>query len=72
MQFSPTRLRAIRRERGLSLQSLAERSGHSYDTLIRAELGKSDPRANTLADFANALGVDIFDLFESIPAGGAR
>ena len=51
------RLRAIRLNKGLSLQRLAESAGVSKLTIIRIEAGRSSPRRETLAKLASALSV---------------
>ena len=52
------RLRAIRLDKGLSLQQLAESAGVSKLTIIRIEAGRSSPRRETLVKLASALGVN--------------
>jgi transcriptional regulator with XRE-family HTH domain len=57
------RLRDLRRERGLSLESLAERSGVSRSNISLIERGESSPTAVVLDKLATALGVALPDLF---------
>ncbi len=53
------RLRALRAEKGLSLQELAERSGISRATLSRIENGEVSPTAETLGALASAYAMTI-------------
>lgn len=53
------RLRALRGEKGLSLQDLAERSGISRATLSRIENGEVSPTAETLGALAAAYAMTI-------------
>jgi transcriptional regulator with XRE-family HTH domain len=60
-----SRLREIRRERGLTQEQLAARSGVSAVTVRKLEQGaKSTARIPTLAKLANALGVPLSELLE--------
>lgn len=60
-------LRRVRRERGLSLRSLAELSGLNVNTLSLIENGKTSPSVSTLQQLATALQVPITAFFESEP-----
>ena len=60
--YLPSRLRAIRRDRGLSLKRLAELASVSKLTVIRIEAGRTSPRRETLGKLAQALGVLPEDL----------
>ena len=53
----PSKLRTIRRHRGLSLKRLAEIAGVSKLTVIRIENGRSSPRRETLEKLGHALQV---------------
>jgi transcriptional regulator with XRE-family HTH domain len=69
MDITPTlarRLRSLRAERGLSLESLAERSGVSRSNISQIERGESSPTAVVLDKLATALGVTLPELF-SLP-----
>jgi transcriptional regulator with XRE-family HTH domain len=58
-----SRLRAARRERGLTQERLAERSGVSVELIGALERGKRETaRITSLTDLANALGVTVSDL----------
>jgi transcriptional regulator with XRE-family HTH domain len=58
------RLRELRRQQGLSLRSLAEKSGLSANTLSLIENGKTSPSVATLQQIALALNVPITAFFE--------
>jgi transcriptional regulator with XRE-family HTH domain len=58
------RLRELRRQQGLSLRSLAEKSGLSANTLSLIENGKTSPSVATLQQVALALNVPITSFFE--------
>ena len=53
----PNRLRAIRRDKGLSLKRLAEAARVSKLTVIRIETGRTSPRPETLRKLARVLCV---------------
>ncbi len=57
------RLRAIRRERHLTLAQVAERSGVSVATLSKVERGLTALGYDRFTRLANGLGVDIAELF---------
>ena len=50
---------ALRTERGMTVEELAERAGYSARALQMLEQGKSGGRLRTLRDVAKALGVDL-------------
>jgi transcriptional regulator with XRE-family HTH domain len=56
------RLRAARRERGLSLRVLAERLGVSPSLISQIETGRSQPSVGTLYAIATELEVSVDDL----------
>jgi transcriptional regulator with XRE-family HTH domain len=57
------RLKRIRRERGLSQEGLAEKSGLSKDTIAKLEQGRRrGERTTTLMRLANALDVELTEL----------
>jgi transcriptional regulator with XRE-family HTH domain len=58
------RLRELRRQQGLSLRSLAEKSGLSANTLSLIENGKTSPSVATLQQIALALNIPITAFFE--------
>jgi len=59
------RLRELRLERGLSIRSLAERSGLNVNTFSLIENGKTSPSVSTLQQVAAALEVPITAFFET-------
>lgn len=58
------RLRELRRQQGLSLRALAEKSGLSANTLSLIENGKTSPSVATLQQIAIALSIPITAFFE--------
>ncbi len=52
------RLRALRRQRVLTLRELEERSGVAYNTIWHLENGKRGAQPRTLRKLAEALGVE--------------
>ncbi len=66
------KLRRIRAEKGLTMDTLEERTGVSKRTISEIERGKRTPQALTLAKLAGALGVHIDELLEEeAPKGRA-
>lgn len=57
------RLRALRAERGLTLDALAERAGVSRSMISLVERGESSPTAAVLDRLAAGLGVTLASLF---------
>lgn len=53
------RLRALRKERGLSQGELGEKSGIHFTHISRCERGLSQPTADTLRRLADALNVSV-------------
>jgi transcriptional regulator with XRE-family HTH domain len=70
------RLRAIRKEHGLTLKDLSDRSGVALSTLSKIELGQISVSYEKFAAVARALDVDIATLFDprasAEPAAGRR
>ncbi len=62
------RLKAIRKERGLSLRALGERSDFSASFLSQVELGQASPSLASLERIAQALGVTLAELLSAPPA----
>lgn len=60
-------LRALRDERGYSLDALAERSGVSRSNISLIERGQSSPTATVLDKLATGLGVTVAALFDTPP-----
>ena len=57
------RLRELRETRGISMRTLATRSGLSANALSMIERGKTSPSVSTLYKLADALGVAITSFF---------
>ncbi|MBI5839424.1 MAG: helix-turn-helix domain-containing protein [Chloroflexi bacterium] len=57
------RLRELRESRGISMRTLATRSGLSANALSMIERGKTSPSVSTLYKLADALGVAITAFF---------
>ncbi|MFF0415599.1 helix-turn-helix domain-containing protein [Kitasatospora sp. NPDC004745] len=51
-------LRRLREARGLSLEELASRSGHSFRGVVYIEHGRRNPSLITLLNLARGLGVE--------------
>src|SRR3954447_9576773 len=66
------RLRALRAERGLTLQQVAERASLDVSTLSRLESGKRRLALDHIPALAGALGVSADDLLGSAPAPDPR
>lgn len=61
-----TRIAKVRKSRGFTQQELAEHIGMSVVAIAYIETGKRWARLGTIAKIANALQVDIVDLFQDI------
>ena len=61
------RLRALRRERGWTLEDLAERTGLSRAYLSRLEAGERQPSLSALSEVAHAYGISFSSLFVPEP-----
>ncbi len=71
--FPMRRLRAIRKQRRISLRALKKASGVAVSNLARYEAGEGDPRLSTLRKVAKALGVSVAVLIgESKPGKGVK
>lgn len=62
VRFDPARLRAVRKERGLSQEQLAERLGQDRVTIVKYEAGSRSPRASTVTKMATVLDIDVKEL----------
>ena len=58
-----TRLRELREARGISMRTLATKSGLSANALSMIERGKTSPSVSTLYKLSDALGVSITAFF---------
>jgi transcriptional regulator with XRE-family HTH domain len=66
------RIRRLRRTRGWSQATLAERAGLGRITVTRIELGTQDASLSTLAALATALGVPLRALLPGRRKGDRR
>jgi transcriptional regulator with XRE-family HTH domain len=66
------RLRALRRERDITLGGLAEATGISVSTLSRLESGQRRPTLELLLPLAKAHGIQLDDLVGAPPTGDPR
>ena len=57
-----SRIRALRAERSMTVQQLADRSQISRRLLTQIELGQANPSLVTITRIARQLGVDFTDL----------
>jgi transcriptional regulator with XRE-family HTH domain len=58
------RIRSLRKQKGLSLLILSERSGLSTNTISRIERGENSPTVSSLRRLADGLNVSVIDLFK--------
>ncbi len=61
--IDPQKARYLRKSKGMSTRKLASVAGISTETLYAIEHGKRQPSVTTLDKLANALGVEVKDLF---------
>ncbi|HEV7930702.1 MAG TPA: XRE family transcriptional regulator [Actinomadura sp.] len=66
------RLRAVRRERGITLAQLSETTGISLSTLSRLESGRRKPTLELLLPLAKAHGVQLDELVGAPATGDPR
>jgi transcriptional regulator with XRE-family HTH domain len=60
------RIAAVRRERGITQEQLAEKTGFTSITIGYIEQGRRSPRVATLFKIAECLNVSIADLFKGL------
>jgi transcriptional regulator with XRE-family HTH domain len=65
------RIREFRKQRGLTLRSLASRAGLSIGFLSQVERGISSIGLTALGSVASALGQSVSDFFDDAPASAA-
>jgi transcriptional regulator with XRE-family HTH domain len=58
------RIKKLRKAKKLSQEALAEAIDKSVDTISNIERGKFAPRLDTASEIANALDVELFELFQ--------
>lgn len=61
------RARLLRRQRGLTLEQVAERSGMSVGALSQLERGMGNPSLGTVGRVAHTLGIPVPSLLSSAP-----
>lgn len=59
-------IRTLRKERGLSQETLAERAGLHRNSISLIERGESQPTVDTLFRLADGLGISAVELVEQI------
>ena len=59
------RIKAIRKQRGLTLQNMADKSGLSIAFISKAERGLTSPTFSALLEICKALSIDIVELAQS-------
>lgn len=64
------RIRALRRERSRTLSDVAGASGISTSLLSQVERGICNPSIRTMIQIADALDVEVADLFADLPPSG--
>lgn len=58
------KIRKIREAIGMSLSQLAERSGVSENTILNVEMGRVDPKLQTLKRIADAMSTTVEHLIK--------
>ncbi|MEM9774287.1 MAG: XRE family transcriptional regulator [Chloroflexota bacterium] len=64
-------LQQIRKEKKLTLEQLAQKSGVSRSMLSQIERGQANPTFGTLWNLSRALGLDMSELVEEFESNGA-
>ncbi|XOV67580.1 MAG: helix-turn-helix domain-containing protein [Fluviicola sp.] len=62
LQRLATKIKTIRKEKGLTQAQLAEALGTNHTYIVRMERGDQDSRITSLVALANALGIGIGEL----------
>jgi transcriptional regulator with XRE-family HTH domain len=70
--FSADRLRAARRQCGLSRDQFAVRIGRTVSTVTKYEIGQLTPSASVLGAIAAVLDCEVGDLYVTEPATAGR
>jgi transcriptional regulator with XRE-family HTH domain len=65
-QLLGTRIRALRKQKALTLKQLANKTSLSVSLISQIELGKSAASVSTLRKLAAALASTLSDLFQGI------
>lgn len=66
LQQLSTNVRAIRAERGLTQEQVADAGGLALSDVGRIERGQRDPGVRVLARLARGLGISVADLLDGI------
>lgn len=61
------KIRAVRKEKNLTLDQLAKLSGVSKSMLSQIERGQANPTFGTLWNLTQSFGMDIYELIEGAP-----
>lgn len=64
--FSGECLRRARINKNMTLKGVADRVGVKWQAILRYEIYQTVPSANVLMLLADAVGVNIYDLFEDV------
>lgn len=67
-----TRIKEVRRSRGLTQEKLSEKAGISTRYLSRLEVGKQNPSIDTLVKIAKALTIEVWELYDFTPHGTVK
>lgn len=62
----------LRKERGWSIDRLAEHTGIHRKSIIQIEAGRVSAKVSTVHAIAHALGTDVGDLVRALCAGHAK
>ena len=60
------RIAIVRRERGVTQEQLAEKTGFTHITIGYIEQGRRSPRIATVFKIAECLGVPVAELFKGL------
>jgi len=63
MEVNSTKLKELREAKGFSVRRLAREAKISTETVYSVEHGRRQPSVRTLGKIAQALGVEVRDLF---------
>ena len=66
------RIKALREQRGITVNKLANLAGISQSYLRDVELGNKNPTVETLSYFCDALGVTLRDFFDTDNTAGDK
>lgn len=60
------RLRALRQQRGMSQEAFADHCGFARSYMSRLERGVGNPSLDAIQALADALGVEVVELFRNL------